>query len=143
MNVMRKEPGFGEAYGPNRKGEWEYVAYLRDGTHQTTPQNSFAPAICHRQAGPGRTEYFATPSASITAATVQFPITFSRTTSTFPGTLRTKAGSFVTFYNNDVTDHTITDDQLVVATPAVCARAPGEFNFHWADVRCRRHLPLN
>jgi len=30
--VMRKEKGFGVDYGPNRNGEWEYVAYHPDGT---------------------------------------------------------------------------------------------------------------
>jgi hypothetical protein len=51
---MRKEKGFGVDYGPNRNGEWEYVAYHPDGTYQTMPQNSFSCAICHLQAGQGK-----------------------------------------------------------------------------------------
>ncbi|MBI4340620.1 MAG: cytochrome P460 family protein [Chloroflexi bacterium] len=66
--VMRKEQGFGEAYGPLRNGEWEYVAYRPDKTYQTKPENTASCASCH-QAGAGkdndwvfRTELFFTPS---------------------------------------------------------------------------------
>ncbi len=48
---MRKERGFGEAYGANRNGEWEYVAYRPDGSYRTEPKNTFSCAICHLQAG--------------------------------------------------------------------------------------------
>ena len=30
LHVMRKQKGFGEAYGPNRTGEWEYAEYRPD-----------------------------------------------------------------------------------------------------------------
>ena len=39
---MRREKGFGEAYGKNRTGEWEYVEYRADGTYITPPRKSFA-----------------------------------------------------------------------------------------------------
>ena len=46
--VMRKERGFGEKYGPDRNGEWEYVAFQPDGsTYSTTPQRSQGCAQCH------------------------------------------------------------------------------------------------
>jgi uncharacterized cupredoxin-like copper-binding protein len=46
--VMRKEPGFGTKYGPDRTGEWEYVAYRPDGMgFQTGPERSQACAMCH------------------------------------------------------------------------------------------------
>jgi uncharacterized cupredoxin-like copper-binding protein len=46
--VMRKEPGFGAKYGPDRTGEWEYVAYRPDGTgFATAPDRSQACAQCH------------------------------------------------------------------------------------------------
>jgi uncharacterized cupredoxin-like copper-binding protein len=46
--VMRKEPGFGPKYGPDRTGEWEYVAYNpATGAPATTPERSQACAQCH------------------------------------------------------------------------------------------------
>ena len=42
LHVMRRENGFGEAYGKNRTGEWEYVEYRADQTYITPPQKSFA-----------------------------------------------------------------------------------------------------
>src|SRR6266542_5144847 len=50
--VMRKEKGFGTAYGPDRSGEWEYVAYRPDGSTLTAPSHTNPCASCHlRQAG--------------------------------------------------------------------------------------------
>jgi len=54
LHVMRREKGFGEAYGTNRTGEWEYVEYRPDGTYITPPAKSFACAECHVKAGVGR-----------------------------------------------------------------------------------------
>ena len=51
LHVMRREKGFGEAYGPNRTAEWEYVEYRADGSHLTPPQKSAACAECHVKAG--------------------------------------------------------------------------------------------
>ena len=51
LHVMRREQGFGEAYGKNRTGEWEYVEYRADETYITPPQKSFACAECHVKAG--------------------------------------------------------------------------------------------
>jgi hemoglobin len=46
--VMRKEPGFGAKYGPDRNGEWEYVSYRPDdGQLATAPERSQACAQCH------------------------------------------------------------------------------------------------
>ena len=42
---------FGEAYGKNRTGEWEYVEYRADGSYITPPKRSFACAECHVKAG--------------------------------------------------------------------------------------------
>ena len=111
--VMRKEIGFGVDYGPNRNGEWEYVAYHPDGTYQTTPQNSFACAQCHLQATQWKDWVFraglyldgasgsgagAVPGGVISS--YQF----------VPGTMHVKAGSTITFYNQDVIAHQIVDD---------------------------------
>ena len=54
LHVMRREKGFGEAYGKNRTGEWEYVEYRADGTYITPPRMSFACAECHVKAGGAR-----------------------------------------------------------------------------------------
>ena len=51
LHVMRREQGFGESYGKNRTGEWEYVEYRADETYITPPQKSFACAECHVKAG--------------------------------------------------------------------------------------------
>ncbi|MBI3973818.1 MAG: cytochrome P460 family protein [Chloroflexi bacterium] len=46
--VMRKERGFGEKYGHDRTGEWEFVAYRPDGSgFSTPPERSQACAQCH------------------------------------------------------------------------------------------------
>jgi chitinase len=54
LHVMRREKGFGEAYGKNRTGEWEYVEYRADGSYITPPRKSFACAECHVKAGADR-----------------------------------------------------------------------------------------
>jgi hypothetical protein len=51
LHVMRREKDFGEAYGKNRTGEWEYAEYRADGSYITPPQKSFACAECHVKAG--------------------------------------------------------------------------------------------
>ena len=51
LHVMRREPGFGAAYGKNRTGEWEYVEYRADQSYITPPRSSAACAECHVKAG--------------------------------------------------------------------------------------------
>src|SRR5512138_2162713 len=51
VDVMRRERGFGEAYGVNRTGEWEYAGYRLDGSYTTRPEQSAQCAACHRKAG--------------------------------------------------------------------------------------------
>lgn len=51
LHVMRREAGFGEAYGANRSGEWEYVEYHADGSFITPPQKSAGCSECHVKAG--------------------------------------------------------------------------------------------
>lgn len=52
VDVMRRGKGFGEAYGANRSGEWEYAGYKLDGSYTTPPEKSEPCAACHRTAGP-------------------------------------------------------------------------------------------
>ena len=51
LHVMRRERGFGEAYGSNRTAEWEYVEYHTDGTTITPASKSATCAECHVKAG--------------------------------------------------------------------------------------------
>jgi uncharacterized protein (TIGR02246 family) len=54
VDVMRRERGYGEAYGENRAGEWEFASYRPDGTLLVAPENAGACAACHRKAGAER-----------------------------------------------------------------------------------------
>ena len=51
LHVMRRGEGFGEAYGTNRTGAWEYAEYRADGSYLTPPAKSAACAQCHVKAG--------------------------------------------------------------------------------------------
>jgi uncharacterized protein (TIGR02246 family) len=51
VDVMRRGEGFGEAYGSNRSGQWEFAGYHADGTYSTPPAKTAACAQCHRKAG--------------------------------------------------------------------------------------------
>ena len=54
LDVMKRGPNFGQLYGNNRAGEWEFVGYRMDGTFNTSPANSQSCAACHRTAGANR-----------------------------------------------------------------------------------------
>jgi hypothetical protein len=54
LHVMRRQKDFGEAYGKNRTGHWEYAEYRADGSYITPPRKSFACAECHVKAGKER-----------------------------------------------------------------------------------------
>lgn len=54
IDVMRRERGFGEAYGAARTGEWEYASYRADGSHATVPRDTGQCAACHQGAGAAR-----------------------------------------------------------------------------------------
>ena len=51
LHVMRREKGFGAAYGKNRTGEWEYAEYRADQSYITPPQKSFACASATSRRG--------------------------------------------------------------------------------------------
>jgi hypothetical protein len=54
VDVMRRGEDFGEAYGANRSGQWEFAGYFLDGTYSTTPAKSASCAQCHQKAGPAK-----------------------------------------------------------------------------------------
>lgn len=108
--VMRKEPGFGEAYEHNRSGEWEYVAFRPDGSYLVEPQDSAGCAQCHSQQV-GATHdfvaradlYFHQASGAVLDGVIQ-QYAF------LPEVLRVEVGETVTWRNDDVLGHTITGD---------------------------------
>ncbi len=54
LDVMRKERGFGAAYGADKNGEWEYASYSPDGKLTTDAAASLSCAKCHLKAGTAR-----------------------------------------------------------------------------------------
>jgi len=51
LDVMRKEQGYGAAYGADKNGDWEYASYSPDGKSITDAAASLACAKCHLKAG--------------------------------------------------------------------------------------------
>ena len=145
VNTMRKEKGFGAAYGAIRNGEWEYVGYTPTGGYGTLPQNSTGCANCHLQAGQGKdwvfrgAGHFKNGNVNSLGAV---PGAIIKNYAFVPGVLTVAAGSTVTFYNDDVVTHNIADDfaggwisanlQAGSGSQAVQFTVPGEFNFHCA-----------
>ena len=144
--VMRKERGFGEAYGPNRNGEWEYVAYRPDATYQTRPEASAGCAICHLQSGKLNDWTFRVRPLFLQGGSGAGVDAVIKDYKFVPGELRVKAGSVVTFYNDDLVEHTVTDvtpnmgDSGALRagkTLSIKFTEKGEFNF-----RCTIHAAM-
>jgi plastocyanin len=104
--VKRKGVGFGEAYGPNRNGEWEYVSYRPDGTVLTAPSASASCAVCHLQAGPQNDWTFRRDRMWF-GGTGAVPQATMSHYSFLPGDMTVKKGSAVTWYNDDEVEHQI------------------------------------
>jgi hypothetical protein len=54
IDVMRREAGYGAAYGERRAGEWEFASYRADGKAVEPAIDAAACAACHRQPGTAR-----------------------------------------------------------------------------------------
>jgi Cytochrome P460 len=54
IDVMRREAGYGAAYGDKRAGEWEFASYRADGRPFEPAIDAAACAACHRKPGPAR-----------------------------------------------------------------------------------------
>lgn len=137
VNVMRKGPGLGVDYGPNRNGDWAYTSYHTDGTIQTAPESSYTCARCHLQVGTG-TDYVFRNIMHTDGASGAAPIgTILNYTFLF-GSAPLQAGQTVTIYNSDTLAHTLTfDDQSVASGPitpgasyAFSVANPGVYTFH-------------
>jgi plastocyanin len=139
--VQRKEVGFGEAYGANRNGEWEYVAYRPDGTFATAPENSGGCAACHLQVGSIRDYVYRRDRIAQKAAGSAPQATMSLY-NFIPRSLIVKKGTMVTWYNDDEVIHQIVSSQLgftsdrmnLGASYSVKLDQEGTF-----DVRCAIH----
>jgi len=114
--VMRKEPGFGEAYQQFRTGEWEYVAYRPDRSFQTPPQLTASCAACHQASNKDRdwtmrawtlafdpTRYAAAPLPGLNEVSLN-RMAF------FPNVIPVAIGTTVKWTNSvvDQIDHTVT-----------------------------------
>jgi uncharacterized protein (TIGR02246 family) len=51
VDVMRRGPGLGAAYGDSRAGEWEFASFAPDGRVLVAPEDGAQCAACHRGAG--------------------------------------------------------------------------------------------
>jgi len=60
IDVMRRGTGFGEAYGDDRAGEWEFASYASDGRTLQPPDKTAHCAACHRNAGADKDFVFRT-----------------------------------------------------------------------------------
>jgi plastocyanin len=113
--VMRKEPGFGEAYQNFRTGEWEYVAYRPDKSYQTTPQMSGNCAACHSAGSVKDRDWtFRAWDIAFTTQWAQAPLPGTNEVSLnrmafFPAALTVKPGTTVKWTNSQVdkVDHTV------------------------------------
>jgi hypothetical protein len=54
LDVMRREPGYGTAYGDTRAGEWEFASYTPDGRPIAPAIDASACAACHSKPGTAR-----------------------------------------------------------------------------------------
>jgi plastocyanin len=142
--VMRKERGFGVEYEQNRTGEWEYVAFRPDRTYQTQPRDSFSCANCHLMATATRDWVFrGNLIFEGSSSTGTLPDGVLQHYSFVPSTIRVRAGSFVTWLNDDEVDHriAITTGQ-VVEGPVMSYGNSFQARFNSTgeyDVTCRIH----
>jgi plastocyanin len=142
--VMRKERGFGVAYGPFRNGEWEYVAYHVDGTYSTPPARTGAGscAECHLTVGPDN-DFVFRANLHFAKASGALPDGVIKNYRFIPATLTLQAGRTITIYNDDNTNpHTITandgsfDSGLLSVGDSfsVTLQQTGQFDYH-----CKNH----
>jgi len=109
IEPMRKEPGFGVDYGPNRTGEWEYARYRPDGSPVLRPEETSQCAECHAGAGSSRDWVFRA-NLHFGAASGAVPTAAILNGVFVPSALNIRAGTTVTWYQVDdaVPAHTVT-----------------------------------
>lgn len=113
LHVQRKEEGFGEAYGPNRAGEWEFVAFNGDGTYQNRPETTNFCAVCHGGEGGASVDYvFRMNLLHDGEAALMSPPVGENEVSIYlysfhEPVLEVTAGTTVTWVNHDEASHTV------------------------------------
>ena len=60
IDVMRRGPGLGAAYGADRAGEWEFASYRPDGSVRVAVDKAVQCAACHSKAGADKDFVFRT-----------------------------------------------------------------------------------
>lgn len=139
--VQRKELGFGEAYGANRNGEWEYVSYNPDGTFATPPENSGNCAACHLQVGAIR-DYVYRRDRIAQKASGSAPTATMSLYNFLPKSITVKKGTMVTWYNDDEVIHQIASPQAGFTSDRMNLGASFTTRFDQEgtfDVRCTIH----
>jgi plastocyanin len=113
LHVQRKERGYGEAYGADQAGEWEFVVYNVDGSYQVAPEDSHFCAVCHGDEGGESTDFtfrmnlfFEGEAALIAPPAVENEIIIYQHRFIEP-VLEVSAGTTVTWINHDEANHTV------------------------------------
>jgi plastocyanin len=106
--VMRKERGFGEAYGPNRTGEWEYISFRPDKTYLNGPGQTGGCAVCHIDTRGARDWTYRTDLHFNKANAGAAPQGLIQAYLFLPDRITVRSGTVVTWINNDVVPHTVT-----------------------------------
>jgi plastocyanin len=133
--LMRKEPGFGEMYGSDRSGEWEYNGFLPDGSYQARPEQTASCAACHAVAAGEHRDWVFRPELHFV------PDRYARTDPVeegkvgvsrmayHPATRTARVGETVEWVNSTVDDtpHTVTEVDGAFASGVL---APGESFAH-------------
>lgn len=133
--IQRKERGFGEAYGENRSGEWEYVAYRPDQSAMIPPENTGNCAKCHNEQAGASRDYVFRSELQFASASGAVPTAVISHYAFVPGVVTVGQGETVTWYNDDEAFHTVTGDAFDSGTLAIGASysvtfdEAGEFPF--------------
>ena len=138
--VMRKEPGFGEAYAEARSGEWEYVAFRPDKSYQTTASASAPCAACHSalRETPGADWVFSRnliaardKVESARAHSIPERTVITSSMAFGPNAISVPVGASVTWSNKDSLTHTATASDGRFDSGAI--RPGGSFSFTFTE----------
>lgn len=147
--VQGKEEGFGEAYGDDRSGEWEYVAYRPDGASFIPPERTNACAECHLNQGGESIDYVFRMNllyqgedvvTSPPAEDNEIPISVYAFR---PDTLTVEVGTTVTWINYDEAEHIIKIEGLFespLLRSVTVASEPETFSFTFDEVGTYEYL---
>lgn len=130
LHVQRKERGFGEAYGEDQAGEWEFIAFNGDGSYQNAPETTNFCAVCHKAEGGESADYVFRMNLfhEGEAALVSPPVGENEVSiylySFHEAELEVKAGTTVTWVNNDEAGHRIVAGEMDAQGKVVAAEVP-------------------